>query len=77
MCIDDLNGDNHPDGIDNILTGRIAPYAINVASCVLSKNEESQTQCVLVAAEYQQLLAVGQAVMPDPLTELTVVSSLK
>ena len=38
--------------------------------CVLSKIEESQ--CVLVAAEYQQLLAVGEAVMPDPLTELTV-----
>ena len=46
-------------------------YAATVAklSCVLSKNEESQ--CVLVAAEYQQLLAVGEAVMPDPLTELT------
>ena len=27
---------------------------------------------MLVAAEYQQLLAVGEAVMPDPLTELTV-----
>ena len=39
--------------------------------CVLSQNEESQ--CVLVAAEYhQQLLAVGEAIMPDPLTELTV-----
>ena len=47
-------------------------YAATVAKlpCVLSKNEESQ--CVLVAAEYQQLLAVGEAVMPDPLTELTV-----
>ena len=27
---------------------------------------------MLVAAEYQQLLAVGEAVMPDPLTELAV-----
>ena len=27
---------------------------------------------VLVAAEYKQLLAVGESVMPDPLTELTV-----
>ena len=27
---------------------------------------------MLVAAEYQQFLAVGDAVMPDPLTELTV-----
>ena len=45
-------------------------YAATVAKlpCVLSKNE----QCVLLAAEYQQLLAVGEAVMPDPLTELTV-----
>ena len=37
---------------------------------VLSNNVESQ--CVLVAAEYKQLLAVGEAVTPDPLTELTV-----
>ena len=36
--------------------------------CVLSENEE----CSLVAVEYQQLLAVGDAVLPDPLTELTV-----
>ena len=35
-----------------------------------TKNEESQ--CVLVAAEYKQLSAVGEAVMSDPLTELTV-----
>ena len=27
---------------------------------------------LLAAAEYQQLLAVGDAVMPDPLTKLTV-----
>ena len=27
---------------------------------------------MLVAAEYQQLLAVVEAVIPDPLTELTV-----
>ncbi len=27
---------------------------------------------MLVAAEYKQLLVVGEAVMPDPLTELTV-----
>ena len=27
---------------------------------------------MLVAAEYQQLLTVGEAVMPDPLTEVTV-----
>ena len=39
-------------------------------TCVLSKNEESE--CVLIAADYQQLLAVGEAVMPDTLTELTV-----
>ena len=47
-------------------------HAATVAKlpCVLSKNEESQ--CVLVAAEYQQLLGVGEAVMPDPLTEPTV-----
>ena len=47
-------------------------YAAAVAKlpCVLSKNEESQ--CVLVAAEYQQLLAVGEANIPDPLTEQTV-----
>ena len=47
-------------------------HAATVAKlpCVLSTNEESQ--CVLVAAEYKQLLAVGEAVMPDPLTELTV-----
>ena len=45
-------------------------YAATVAKlpCVLSRNDE----CVLVAAEYQQLLTVGEAVMPDPLTELTV-----
>ena len=42
-------------------------YAATVIKlpCVISKNEE----CALVAAEYQQLLAV--AVLPDPLTELT------
>ena len=47
-------------------------YAATVAKlpCVLWKNEESQY--VLVAAEYQQFLAVGEAVMPGPLTELTV-----
>ena len=47
-------------------------YAATVAKlpCVLSKNEESQ--CMLLAAEYQQLLAVGGAVMPDQLTKLTV-----
>ena len=47
-------------------------YAATVAKLpgVLSKNEESQ--CVLEAAEYQQLFAVGETVVPDPLTELTV-----
>ena len=44
-------------------------YAATVTKlpCVISKNEE----CALVAAEYKQLLAVGDTVLPDPLTELT------
>ena len=51
----------------------VAPaYAATVAKlpCVLLKHEESQR--ALAAAEYQQLLAVGEVVMPDPLIELTV-----
>ncbi len=34
MCIDPLNSDNHPDGIVNIVTGRIAPDAVNVDNYV-------------------------------------------
>ena len=34
MCIDPLNSDNHPDGIVNIVTGRIVPDAVNVDNYV-------------------------------------------
>ena len=37
MCIDPLNSDNHPDGIVNIVTGRIAPDAVNVDNSVAMK----------------------------------------
>ncbi len=55
----------------------LAYAATETAVCSIEERMKSlkshmQCQCVLVAAEYQQLLAVGDAVMPDPLTELTV-----
>ena len=34
MSIDNLNSDNHPDGIVNIVTGRIALDAVNVDNSV-------------------------------------------
>ena len=41
MCIDPLNSDNHPDGIINIVTGRIAPDAvINVDNSVAMGKEQ-------------------------------------
>ena len=32
MCIAALYGDNHPEGITNIVTGRIVPDSVNVAN---------------------------------------------
>ena len=40
MCIDPLNSDNHPDGIVNIGTGRIAPDALNVDNSVAMGKEQ-------------------------------------
>ena len=40
MCIDPLNSDNHPDGIVNIVTGRIAPDAVNVDNSVAMGKEQ-------------------------------------
>ena len=34
MCIEPLNSDNNPEGIVDIMTGRIAPDAVNVANYV-------------------------------------------
>ena len=34
MCIDPLNNENHPDGIVNIVTGRIVPDAVSVDNYV-------------------------------------------
>ena len=43
MCIDPLNSDNHPDGIVNIVTGRIAPDAVNVDNSVdMGKERKKQ-----------------------------------
>ena len=39
MCIEPLNSDNNPDGIVNIMTGRIAPDAVNVANYVAAGKE--------------------------------------
>ena len=39
MCIYPLNSDNHPDGIVNIVTGRIAPDAVNVDNYVAMGKE--------------------------------------
>ena len=40
MCIDPLNIDNHPDGIVNIVIGRIAPDAVNVDNSVAMGKEQ-------------------------------------
>ena len=40
MCLDHLNSDNHPDGIVNIVTGRIAPDAVNVDNSVAMGKEQ-------------------------------------
>ena len=40
MCIAPLNSDNHPDGIVNIVTGRIAPDAVNVDNSVATGKEQ-------------------------------------
>ena len=40
MCLDHLNSDNHPDGIVNIVTGRIAPDAVNVDNYVAMGKEQ-------------------------------------
>ena len=40
ICIDPLNSDNHPDGIVNIVTGRIAPDAVNVDNSVAMGKEQ-------------------------------------
>ena len=40
MCLDHLNSDNHPDGIVNIVTGRIAPDAVNVGNSVAMGKEQ-------------------------------------
>ena len=40
MCIDPLNSDNHPDGIVNIVTGRIAPNAVNIDNTVAMGKEQ-------------------------------------
>ena len=40
MCLDHLNSDNHPDGIVNIMTGRIAPDAVNVDNSVAMGKEQ-------------------------------------
>ena len=39
MCIEPLNNDNNQKGIVNIITGRIAPYAVNVANYVATGKE--------------------------------------
>ena len=40
MCIDPLKNDNHPDGIVNIVTGRIVPDAVNVDNYVAMGKEQ-------------------------------------
>ena len=40
LCLDHLNSDNHPDGIVNIVTGRIAPDAANVDNSVAMGKEQ-------------------------------------
>ena len=40
MCIDPLQNDNHPDGIVNIVTGRIAPDAVNVDNSAATGKEQ-------------------------------------
>ena len=40
MCIDPFNSDNHPDGIVNIVTGRIAPDIVNVDNSVAMGKEQ-------------------------------------
>ena len=40
ICIDPLNSDNHPDGIVNIVTGRIEPDAVNVDNSVAMGKEQ-------------------------------------
>ena len=40
MCIDPLNNDNHPDGIVNIVTGRLAPDAVSVDNSVAMGKEQ-------------------------------------
>ena len=40
MCIDPLNSDNHPNCIVNIVTGRIAPDAVNVDNSVAMGKEQ-------------------------------------
>ena len=40
MCIAPLNSDNHPNCIVNIVTGRIAPDAVNVDNSVAMGNEQ-------------------------------------
>ena len=52
-----------------LLRSRTQPQLLN---CRVFYRRMKCLRGVLVAAEYQQLLAVGEAVMPDPLTELTV-----
>ena len=39
MCIELLISDNNPEGIVNIMTGRIAPYSVNVANYVVTGKE--------------------------------------
>ena len=39
MCNEPLNSDNHSEGIVNIMTGRIAPDAVNVANYVATGKE--------------------------------------
>ena len=42
MCIDPLNSEDHPKGIVNTVTGRIAPDSVNVDKSVSLGNEQMQ-----------------------------------
>ncbi len=70
ICIDPLNSDNHPDGIVNIVTGRIAPNAVNIDNTVaMGKEQMKQFETGWPESFYMRLSNQKIVIMTDRWTD--------